>query len=465
MKTPALDSRPSTAVALEPIIISGQKRRSQPLPARDRVVEATAAAMLAIAVAGIAAGFGSDRGFDLWPALLLTAGYAIAARVRFVAGAGYADPSELVFVPMLLLLPLPVVPVLVAAGLILSRLPDLVTRRLPADHVVSLVAGAWFSVAPVVVVAALAGGESKWSLAPAYLAALGAQLVSDWLVSSLREWLAAGVPPSLQLAVVLRVWMVDVLLWPVGLVAALSANGHPGRALAVLPLVGLLAVFAEERNTHVAHVLELSRAYRGTALLLGDVLEDKDSYTASHSHGVVDMSLRVADALGLDASARRRVEFGALLHDIGKIAVPGEIINKPGPLDDKEWAVMRLHTVEGQEMLDRVGGVLGDVGRIVRASHEYFNGAGYPDGLAGERIPIEARIISCCDALSAMTTDRSYRAAMSFEAAVDELRAHAGSQFDPKVVETLLALVESDDGRRMALGRRPSRAAVADAPS
>jgi putative nucleotidyltransferase with HDIG domain len=203
-------------------------------------------------------------------------------------------------------------------------------------------------------------------------------------------------------------------------------------------------VFAQERQAHITGALELSTAYRGTALLLGDVLEDKDAYTASHSHGVVSLSLAVADKLGLDSTARRRVEFGALLHDIGKIAVPAEIINKPGPLDDEEWAVMKLHTVEGQTMLDRVGGVLGEVGRVVRSSHEHYNGSGYPDGLARDKIPIESRVVACCDAFSAMTTTRSYRRAMSLEAAREELIRNSGTQFDPRVVEALLEVIRDD---------------------
>jgi HD-GYP domain-containing protein (c-di-GMP phosphodiesterase class II) len=148
--------------------------------------------------------------------------------------------------------------------------------------------------------------------------------------------------------------------------------------------------------------------------------------------------------LRVDPAARRRVEFGALLHDIGKIAVPADIINKPGPLDDQEWAVMKLHTVEGQEMLDRVGGVLGEVGRVVRSSHEHFDGRGYPDGLARDEIPIEARIVGCCDALSAMTTTRSYRRAMSLESAREELIRNSGTQFDPQVVEALLEIVREE---------------------
>ncbi|HVD86196.1 MAG TPA: HD domain-containing phosphohydrolase, partial [Solirubrobacterales bacterium] len=125
------------------------------------------------------------------------------------------------------------------------------------------------------------------------------------------------------------------------------------------------------------------------------------------------------------------------------ISVPDEIINKPGPLDAEEWAVIRRHTIEGERMLKRIGGVLAEVGRIVRASHEDYDGSGYPDGLVGEEIPIEARIVTCCDAFSAMTTTRSYRKAMSTEAAIAELRNCAGTQFDPEVVATLIDLVES----------------------
>jgi putative nucleotidyltransferase with HDIG domain len=242
-----------------------------------------------------------------------------------------------------------------------------------------------------------------------------------------------------------RIYMVDTLLAPIGLLAAYAAHGAPYRALIVLPLIAVLAVLAEEREGHIESALELSNAYRGTALLLGDVLEDKDAYTASHSHGVVSLSLLVADRLGLDPAARRRVEFGALLHDIGKIAVPAEIINKPGPLDADEWAVMKMHTVEGQQMLDRVGGVLREVGRVVRSSHEHFDGSGYPDRLVGDAIPIESRVVCACDAFSAMTTDRSYRLAMSLQDARDELMRHAGSQFDPSVVAALFEVLYETD--------------------
>ena len=207
--------------------------------------------------------------------------------------------------------------------------------------------------------------------------------------------------------------------------------------LLIVPLATVLAVLSRERQARVDQALELSSAYRGTAMLLGDVVEADDAYTGSHSRGVVELSLAVSDRLGLDHRQRRNVEFAALLHDVGKIAVPKEIINKPGPLDPEEWQVMYRHTIDGEEMLNRVGGVLSEVGRIVRSSHEHYDGSGYPDGLAGEEIPIEARIVTCCDAFSAMTTTRSYRKAMPLEAALAEVRACAGTQFDPQVAEAL----------------------------
>jgi HD-GYP domain-containing protein (c-di-GMP phosphodiesterase class II) len=138
------------------------------------------------------------------------------------------------------------------------------------------------------------------------------------------------------------------------------------------------------------------------------------------------------------------VEFGALLHDVGKIAIPNEIINKPGPLDDDEWLVIKTHTVEGQRMLDQVGGVMRAIGHIVRSSHERWDGGGYPDGLVGEAIPRESRIVACCDAFNAMTTDRSYRRAMGLEEALVELRINAGTQFDPEVVDAVVRVVERD---------------------
>jgi len=126
-----------------------------------------------------------------------------------------------------------------------------------------------------------------------------------------------------------------------------------------------------------------------------------------------------------------------MLHDVGKIYVPKEILNKPGELDAYEWEVLRNHTVQGERILKQVGGALARVARYVRSSHERYDGRGYPDGLAGEAIPIESRIVSVCDAFSAMTTERPYRNAMPIDVALDELHESAGTQFDPRVVSAL----------------------------
>ena len=174
------------------------------------------------------------------------------------------------------------------------------------------------------------------------------------------------------------------------------------------------------------------------------MVEADDAYTGSHSRGVVELSLRVARRMRLDATALRRVEFAALLHDVGKISIPKEIINKKGPLDEAEWDLMRTHTVEGERMLERVGGLLGEVGQIVRSCHERWDGRGYPDGLAGEAIPVEARIVCACDAFNAMTTTRSYRKGMTVPLALQELHACAGTQFAPDVVRFLASIVEEE---------------------
>ena len=173
----------------------------------------------------------------------------------------------------------------------------------------------------------------------------------------------------------------------------------------------------------------------------GDVVEADDAYTGEHSRDVVELTLGVADALGLSAQERRDAEFVALLHDVGKVRIPNEIINKPGKLTPEERAIIETHTIEGERMLHRVGGLLGEIGRLVRSCHERWDGTGYPDGLAGEEIPLVARIVCCCDAFNAMTTDRSYRKGMPLEEALAEVERCAGTQFDPQVVEALVAYV------------------------
>jgi HD-GYP domain-containing protein (c-di-GMP phosphodiesterase class II) len=239
-------------------------------------------------------------------------------------------------------------------------------------------------------------------------------------------------------------FVVDASLAPVALALVLAQYRHVYSVFLVMPLVGLLTAFARERGTRIDHALELKHAYQRTAFLLGEVVESNDAYTGLHSRQVVSLAVDVAQQLGLSPYERRKTEFAALLHDVGKIRVPPEIINKPGPLTPDERRIMEDHTIEGERLLGQVGGLLGEVGRIVRSSHERFDGTGYPDGLAGEEIPLTARIVSCCDALSAMVTDRPYRRALPVSEAVAELRSNSGAQFDPVVVESLESVLASD---------------------
>jgi putative nucleotidyltransferase with HDIG domain len=380
------------------------------------------------------------------------------ARVRFPIGYGFTVPTQLVFVPMLFLLPVGDVPLVVAAAMMLRNLPEYVRGERHPSRVLLAVGDAWHSLGPVLVLAAagLAGPDlADW---PVLLAALAAQIVADDFVSTLREWAGLGISPRLQPSLLGWVTLVDVLLSPVGLLAAIAAADAPFTVLLVLPLAGLLFVFSLERGARVRQAIELSRAYRGTTLLLSDVLEADDEYTGFHSRSVVSLSIAVADTMGLNSAERRNVEFGALLHDVGKIAVPKEIINKPGPLTDDEWVVIKTHTIEGQRMLDRVGGLLSQVGRIVRSSHEKWDGSGYPDGLEGDQIPVGSAIVCCCDAFNAMTTDRAYRAAMSLDEAMAELQANSGTQFSPAVVEALLRVLREDP---LTVGARGPRAVTA----
>ena len=191
----------------------------------------------------------------------------------------------------------------------------------------------------------------------------------------------------------------------------------------------------------------LDRAYLGTAEALSAALESKDSYTAEHSRAIADNSVAVGALLGLEGDELRMLRYAAALHDIGKIGVPREVLNKAGPLDHAERAEAEQHTLIGERIIQPID-FLAPIRPVVRSAHERWDGKGYPDGLAGEEIPLGARIVFACDAYDAMTTDRPYRAAMPEAAARRELEAGAGSQFDPQVVEALLRVVASRDGDR-----------------
>lgn len=176
-----------------------------------------------------------------------------------------------------------------------------------------------------------------------------------------------------------------------------------------------------------------------------------DEPTAAHSDGVVLIADAVAQRLGLSGEQRELLRAAAAMHDIGKISVGAQILNKPGALDEREWAIVHRHTVEGERMLYAMPG-MHDVAVLVRHAHERFDGTGYPDGLAGEQIPLLSRIVFCADAYDAIRSDRPYRAGRPRAEALAEVRAGAGSQFDPRVVQ---ALHDAECRRRMTPPQRP----------
>ncbi|MBE3577042.1 MAG: HD-GYP domain-containing protein [Limnochordales bacterium] len=230
----------------------------------------------------------------------------------------------------------------------------------------------------------------------------------------------------------------------------------PARMIGILLfLVPLL--FA--RYSFLAY-LELRQSHLETVEALAAALDAKDSYSKGHSDRVAKLAKETAEVMGLRAGKVEEIEYAGRLHDIGKIGVPDALLNKPGPLTAEELSRVRQHATLGADMIKPVS-FLRNVAEIVRYHHEWYDGGGYPGGLREEQIPIGARILAVCDAWDAMTTDRSYRRALDPQEALQRLRAGAGTQFDPRVVEAFTKVL----ARRQAEGSSSSTAALTVPPS
>ena len=236
-------------------------------------------------------------------------------------------------------------------------------------------------------------------------------------------------------------------------IAPISVDGRWGVIAVAVPEdvrlgkreLELLAGIAHQSKLAIANASSfesLERTFLSTIEALANALEARDEYTSSHARWITDTALRVGAELGLDGDALKRLELGALFHDIGKIGIPNSVLLKPGPLNEDERALIETHPELGEKILAPID-QLGDVCTIVRACHERWDGRGYPDRKAGDEIPLEARIIFACDAFHAMTTDRPYRGALPAEEALRRLEQAAGSQFDPAVVDVCLRLLEA----------------------
>jgi two-component system cell cycle response regulator len=233
--------------------------------------------------------------------------------------------------------------------------------------------------------------------------------------------------------------------------AACAALVERGTAFTIGAATGIAVVPDDAPTASAALQLADERMYadkarssRGQARdVLMQVVNERTPGLLAHVSGVTALVYGVATALGLDSETRDEVLRAAELHDIGKLAIPDEILDKTGPLDEAEWVFMRQHSVIGERILG-VAPALAPVARLVRSSHERWDGGGYPDGLAGEAIPLGARIVFACDAYDAMTSDRCYQRARTPQSAIADLRRHAGTQFDPRVVEALCAHLEAE---------------------
>ncbi len=425
----------------ERLVGEARSRRAQRMERRERLVTTMSAVAFLVVAVGMAALLSDERHVSPLLTLALLIGYAFILQVRFEFGGYYASPEHLAFIPLLMLGPLPYVPLLVAGAGILSMLPNVWRGSWHRDWWRGCLSDSWVHVAGPLVLIALAPGEISTEHLPVYVLALAAHFTADLAWTLIRNALLDQLPLREVLDGFAGTARVDAILTPIAFAVSLAAVSEPLYLLSIGPLVLLFRMFSADRRERYSKTLELHRAYRGTVMLLSDVVEFDDDYTASHSRSVVELVNAVADELGVAPESRQELEFAAMLHDVGKIAIPKEILNKPEALTETEFEVMKTHTIEGQFLLDRVGGLLGRVGEIVRSCHERWDGMGYPDGLKGESIPFAARIVFCCDAYNAMTSDRVYRRAMPMEAALQELRDHSGTQFDPVVVEALIRVV------------------------
>jgi HD-GYP domain-containing protein (c-di-GMP phosphodiesterase class II) len=234
-------------------------------------------------------------------------------------------------------------------------------------------------------------------------------------------------------------------------IAPLNVDGRWGCIVAALPpdadfgerelrLLGGLARQANLAIENASNFEGLERTFVSTVEALANALEANDEYTSTHARWITDLALRVGRELGLEDACLKRLELGALLHDIGKIGIPSEILSKPGRLTAEERAIMETHPELGERIIAPIDR-LQQVRSIVRHCHERWDGRGYPDGLGAEDVPLESRIIFVCDAYHAMTTDRPYRKRLSHPEASRRLLDAAGTQFDPHVVNVALTVL------------------------
>ncbi|MET0626485.1 MAG: HD domain-containing phosphohydrolase [Pyrinomonadaceae bacterium] len=281
--------------------------------------------------------------------------------------------------------------------------------------------------------------------------------------------MASGLQTIESAVEAMRVGAFDYILKPFNLVnlenAVRRAIEHSDLRVAKRLYERHLEELVRRRTAELDGALRsLEDAYRSTLKALNAALEARDSETHGHSERVVSFSLRLGRELGLGDEQMSALEFGALLHDIGKIGVPDAILRKPAKLTEDEWRVMRRHPLHGQQILEGIEFLEG-AARVVAQHHEHWDGSGYPLGLRGDAIDLNARIFAVADAFDAITSDRVYRKGKSYLAAANELAEWAGRQFDPSVVDAFHRVPVGDWDELRAQSLRPRHRESAAAKS
>jgi hypothetical protein len=413
-----------------------------------------------------------NRAADPLLLVALAALLALFTWIEFEVGTGCATPAQLVFLPLVFLAPLPLVPLLVALGLLLEKLPNVLLGKVHVTRWLWALSDAWFAVGPVLVLAALAPGEPRAELAGVYAVAFAAQVATGAGPTALGQVLTGDAWRDSARSV-LSAQLVDALLTPAGLALAYAAVALGPLGLAGLFPLGLLlarlarlhngywrAVITEEQARWARVVADQRRSELSSGRLSGI------SSIPEHWRCVLELAPAVAAELGQGARFCRELALTARVHDLAKRQFPlDDVLRSQRPLGYDNWALVRAHP-RGDSMLLRLGPLIGDrlatpvepgtavsarfswagyrrASMIVRSTHERWDGSGYPDGLRGTEIPLPARIIACCDAYSAMTAPRPYRAAMAQEAALQEIRRAAGTQFDPDICRAVERVLDT----------------------
>ncbi len=315
--------------------------------------------------------------------------------------------------------------------------------RGPIDH---LLGGIVVGVALPLLYLSVAGNVHSGDLVPVYIV------------------LAVFTAALLPLRIAMAVGLLGAVAAAVPLVAGWSTL-YERSLLVLVCVIGLIVYaqtrmlgnFARQKREAENRARQIEESFMTTLGALSAMVYSKDRFMDAHSRGTATLAVAVARHLGLRGIALRQLEYAALLHDVGKVGIPAHLLNKPGPLTSEELALVREHPVIAERILSTVPS-LEAICPIVRAQYERWNGSGYPDGLAGEAIPLGGRIIHVCAAFHAMSSDRPYRPAIAADLIIKELRSQAGSQFDPRVVEAMIAVVEHSDVQVANLRRESPQA-------